>query len=184
MPRASSGSAAEERNDRHVLEQQDGERALAVVLLQLPTLFEDLQRDRGRRQCQRKPGDDGPAPVDQVGGVGESADHDGGQGQLRGAQTEYRATHRDQPPELELEADQEQQHDHAQLGDRNDALGRSKGGQSGRADDDAGNEIGDNGRQPDSAGNGHAQDRGGEQHQPECQEAEVRRAAGSCRGPR
>ena len=90
---------------------------------------------------------------------------------MRGAQTEYGATHRDQPPELELEADQEQQHDHAQLGDRDDALGRSKGGQSGRADDDAGNEIGDNGRQPDSAGNGHAQDRGGEQHQPECQEA-------------
>ena len=47
----------EQRHHGHVLEQQDGEGALAVVVLQLAALLEDLQRDRGRGQREREPGD-------------------------------------------------------------------------------------------------------------------------------
>ena len=55
----------EQRHDRHVLEQQDGEGALAVDLLELAALFENLQGDRGRRHGERDPRDRGAAPVEQ-----------------------------------------------------------------------------------------------------------------------
>ena len=51
-------------HDRHVLEQQNRKGALAVLLLELAALFQDLQCDGGRRHRQREPGDDGSAPVD------------------------------------------------------------------------------------------------------------------------
>ena len=92
---------------------------------------------------------------------------------MGGAEAEYVAAHRDQPAELELEPDQEQQHDHAQLGNWEDALRRRKYRQPIGTDCDAGDQIGDNGGQPEPACDRNAQDGGGKQDHPECQEAKV-----------
>ncbi len=170
--RGEQRQGGEQRHHRHILEQQDREGALPIILLELAALFQDLQCDRGRRHRERQAGDDGAAPVDQACGAGERADHDSGEAQLRHAQPENGAAHRDQPPQFELEPDQEQQHYHAELGNRNDALGCSECGEPRGADDDAGDEIGDDGRQSDAARDRHAQHRGREQHQSERQEAE------------
>ena len=121
---------------------------------------------------EREPRDHGAAPVEQAGGIGEAADRERGQRQLRGAEAEDVAPHRQQPAELELEPDQEQQHHDAELGDRDDAFRRRERREPVRADDDAGDEIGDDGRQPEPARDRHAQDRGGEQHEAEREKAE------------
>ena len=95
-----------------------------------------------------------------------------GHGQLRGAEAEYGSSHRHQPAELELEPDQEQQHHDAELGDRNDALGRAEHREAEGADDDAGDEIGDDRRQPEPPRDRDAQDSRSQQHDPECEKAE------------
>ena len=138
----------DQRDNRHVLEQQDGERALAVGLVEIAALVEDLQRDRGRRQGERKACDRGLAPAEQAGRHAEPADCDRGQGQLGGAETENRAPHREQAGELELEADQEQQQHDPDFGDRQDGLRRVHDAETPRPDHHAGGEIGNDRREP------------------------------------
>ena len=86
-----------------------------------------------------------PRASHQPDNVGEGADCQRRQRQLRRAEAEYGTAERHQPAKLELQTDQEQQHHHAKLGDRDDALGRAKCGQAMRTDHDAGDEIGDDG---------------------------------------
>ena len=145
---------------------------MAVVLLELAALLQDFQRNRGRRHRQCDPGDHRPAPIDQTDEVGERADCKRGQRQLSGAEAEYGATQRHQPAKLELEPDQEQQHDHAQLRNRDDALGRTECRQPMRTDHDAGDQICDDGGQPESPSDRNAQDGSCKKHQTKRQEAE------------
>ncbi len=165
------GQHRQQGHDRHVLEQQDGKSTLAVVLLELAAFFQDLQRDGGRRHRQSEPGDDSPAPVDEPSRIAECADGECGEGQLGGAEAEYGASHRQQPTEFEFEPDQEQQHHDTKLGNRDDALGRAKRRKPIRADDDAGDEIGDDSGEPEPARDRYAEDGGGEQHEPKIQKA-------------
>ena len=125
-----------------------------------PRSLQDFERDGGRRHRQCKSRDHGAAPADQPDGIGEHADRERSERQLCGAEAEYGAPHRHQPAKLELEPDQEQQHDHAQLGNRDDALRRGKHRQPIGTDDDAGDQIGDNGRQPEPPRDRNAQDGG------------------------
>ena len=74
--------------------------------------------------------------------------------------------------ELELEADQEQQHDHAQFRNRDDALGRGEHSEAGRADDHSTDQIGHDRRQPYSARKGHAENGGEKQDEPKGKKAE------------
>ena len=171
LPRRQQRQRGEQRHHRHVLEQQDGEGALAVVLLKLAALLQDLQRDRGRRHGECEPRDHGAAPVEQAGVIGEGADRERGQRQLRGAEAEDGAAHGDEPAELEFEPDQEQQHHDAELGDRDDAFGRAERRDPVGADDDAGDQVGHDRGEAEPAGDRYAQHRGGEQHQSERQEA-------------
>ena len=83
----------QQRHDCHVLEQQDGERTLAVVLLQLAAFFQDLQRDGGRRHCQCQTSDNGSAPVDETNGIAKRADGERGKRQLGRAEAEYGTAH-------------------------------------------------------------------------------------------
>ena len=88
-------------------------------------------------------------------------------------QPKYGSAHRNEPTELELKSDQEQQHHHAEFGNRQDTLGRSKQREAGRTNDNACDEIGDNRRQPQPPCDRDAQDGGGEEHKPQCQEAKL-----------
>src|SRR5262249_12196917 len=67
--------------------------------------------------------------------------------------------------------DQEQQHHDTKLGNRDDAFGRAKRRKPIRADDDAGDEIGDDGGEPEPARDRYAEHGGGQQHEPKSQKA-------------
>jgi len=141
------------------LEQQDREGALAVGLLQLPALLQDFQRDGGGRHRQGESADDGAAPAGEPERIGEAAQCRRCQDQLGCAEAEYGPAQRQQAREFELEADQEQQQDDAELGHRDDGLGRPHQGEAVGADHDAGGEIGDDGGEPQQPRQGHADHR-------------------------
>ena len=109
----------EQRHDRHVLEQQDRKGALAVGLLQMAALLEDAQRDRGGGQRQREAGDQRGAPLEQCRSSNARPEMAAAvMHELRHAEAEDVAPHREQARQFELEPDQEQQHHDAELGDR------------------------------------------------------------------
>jgi hypothetical protein len=148
------GGGCEERQQRqqghhrHVLEQQDREGALAIRLLQLAALLQDFQRYGGRRHRKREPTDDGTAPAGEPERIGEARQCRRRQEELGGAEAKYGAAQRQQAREFELEADQEQQQDDAELGHRDYGLGRPYQGETIGADEYAGSEVGDDGGEP------------------------------------
>ncbi len=160
-------------HDRHVLEQQDREGALAVRLLQLAALLQDAQRDRRGGEREREARDQRAAPFEPSGQQCEATDRRRGERQLGDTEAENVAPHREQAGQLELEPDQEQQHHDAQLGDREDALGRIEQLQPVWADDHARQQIGDDRREPREAGDWDADHRGGEQHEGEAEQGEA-----------
>ncbi len=160
----------QQRHHRHILEQQDGEGALAVTLLQVAALLENLEGDRGRRHGQRERRDDRAAPRRQAGGDDQSAENGGREQELRGAETEDRAPHRDQAGEFELEPDEEKQQHDAELRHRQDGLRLAQQCDPERADDDAGRQIGHDRGEPQEPRNRDAHDRRREQHERKQQE--------------
>jgi hypothetical protein len=75
---------------------------------------------------------------------------------LGGAEVEYGAAQRQQAREFEIEADQEQQQDDAELGYCDYGLGRPHQGETIGADEYARSEIGNDGREPQQARRRHA----------------------------
>ena len=104
--------------------------------------------------------------------MGERCDRKRGYNQLRGPKPEDGAPHREQLAELELEADQEQQHHHAQFRNRYDALGGGEHSETGRTDDHAADQTGHDRRQSCPARKRHAENGGKKQDQPEGKEVE------------
>src|ERR1700730_795321 len=88
------------------------------------------------------------------------------------ATSEELAPHRYELAKLELEPDHEEEHHHAELGDRDDALRCREDAKPRGSDDDPADEIGDDRRKPELARDGHAEHGGDEQEKPEDQEAE------------
>ena len=163
----------QDRRDREVLEQQDGEGALAVGGLEVAALLEHLQRDRGRRQRQHDPDDDGASqhkPARDRGGRKDRDRH----AELRRAEPEDVAAHRDQPRQLELEPDDEEQEHDAELGDAADGLGLADERQAGRADDDAGGEVAEDAGEAEAPEQRHGDHRRGAEDQHRRQEARMR----------
>ncbi len=91
--------------------------------------------------------------------VGEAAQGRRGEHELGGAEAENGPAQRQQAREFELEADQEQQQDDAELGYRDDGLGRPYQGEAVGADHDARGEIGDDGGEPQQSRQRHADHR-------------------------
>ena len=112
----------EDRDRGDILEQQDGEGEAAMRALQFLALGEDLQADRGRRQRQREANDEGDFPAK------PECHADGTDGQRAGqhldaAEAEHLTTHDPESLWRQLESDDEQHEDHAELGDVRDLLG-------------------------------------------------------------
>ncbi len=107
--------------------------------LEVAALLEHLQRDRGGRQRQRHADDDGAPQHEPLATAAAAKTRPSGR--LRRAEPEDVAAHRDQPRQLELEPDDEEQEHDAELGDAADGLGLADERQAGRADDDAGGEV-------------------------------------------
>ena len=97
VERGEQGQERQERHHRHVLEQEHRESALAVSILQLSALFEDLQRDRGGRHGEREAGHGRAAPVEPEGRDRQSAEGERGEKKLPGAEAEYVAPQGEEP---------------------------------------------------------------------------------------
>ena len=91
---------------------------------------------------------------------------------MRGAETENRPPHGQELAQLELEPDQEQQHHDAELRHAQDAARRAEHPQPVRPDDDAGDQIGHDGGEPDPPRDRDAGHGGRQQHQRQREEAE------------
>jgi len=106
-------------------------------VLQLPALFQDLQRNRGRRHRECQPRNNRATPGKQPEPMSDECNCKRRRRQLSSAETEDGPAHCQQLPELELEPDEEEQHHHPELRYRKDALGRGKEREPGRTDNDA-----------------------------------------------
>jgi len=91
--------------------------------------------------------------------------HERRHGQLRGAETENRPAHGEEPRQLQLEADDEQQHHHAEFGDGEDGGGIAEEREHAGPDDDADGEIADDRRHAEIARGRRRRDRGAEKDQ-------------------
>ncbi|MNI33223.1 hypothetical protein D3C73_871590 [compost metagenome] len=119
---AQQRNRGQQRNGDQVLEQQDGKPQPAVVAVDRLVLGQQLQADRGRRQRQRHAHHQRTLPLEVI-EQQQAAQHQPGQRHLRRARTEHRAPHHLQPGRGQLQPDHEQQHDHADLGGAEDAVG-------------------------------------------------------------
>ena len=116
---ARSGRRARIGYHREVLEQQDRERQAAVAGGELVALGERLQGEGGRRQGQGEPGDHGGLER-QSQRESETGEYEGGQSDLPAAQPEHRTAHGPEAARLQLEADDEEQKDDAELREMKD----------------------------------------------------------------
>ena len=139
------------------------EKALCPeVVLQEVLLREGLQHDGGRRERERHADGDRRLP-----GKAErepAAREDGRRGRdLESAEPEDRSAHPPQQRRLELEPDDEQHHDDAELGEVHHVRAlRPDQTETPRPDDDAGEEVSEDGPEPEALGEGHRDDRRGE----------------------
>ncbi len=162
--RRQQGEQREQRHDGDVLKQQDRDRALRIGLLHRSALFQDLQGDGRRGQSERDTHDQRAAPI-HAGEINEPENSRRGDDQLRCAEPQNIAAHRQQTPHFEFKPDQEHQHDNAELGDRQHLLGGRENAEPERPDHRARDEISHDGREAEPARNRHADDSGGEQRQ-------------------
>ena len=118
---ANSGGQGDQRDRRQVLEQQHGEGQPAVAQRQLALLLQHLQREGGRGQRQRQAGEHGGRPG-QAERHGDGGQHQRGDRHLGAAQAEDGGAHGPQALGAQLQADQEQQQHHAELGEMQDRV--------------------------------------------------------------
>ena len=149
----------EQRDDRQVLEQQHAERGLAHGALSQALLLQVLQHDGRGRQRQDQAHGQRHAPVgaqDQ----GDGAYNSGARQHLRGAQTEDRRAHFPQQRRPHLQSDQEQQDHHAELGEGHHVGLVAHKGQREGAHQHAGDQVAEDGTQPQALGDGNGDDAG------------------------
>ena len=163
----------EQRHDREVLEQQDREGALAVGAWRSP---------RSSRICSAIAVADSASASPTTTALRSTSPSRPRRRQrprrhadLRRAEPEDVAAHREQPRRLELEPDDEQQEHDAELGDVADGLGLADERQAGRADGDAGGEVAEHGAEAEAPEQRHGDHRRGAEDQDRRQEARMAR---------
>jgi hypothetical protein len=169
-PRVAAFGAGADRQERHqgedrdrgdVLQQRDAEDAFARGRRHHVAFGENAQGDRRRRHRQADRRHHGQAPVDAARERAESEQQRRAE-QLDAAPAEDRLPQRPQPLRLELEADQEQHQDDAELGDLQHLVGARHELQPPRADQDARAEVADDRAEAEEARDGNREDGGGE----------------------
>ena len=154
----------EERHHREVLEQQDADDLAPVRRAELVALRENLAEDRGRGHredaAQREPG----APVE-AGRRGGGPHERHGRDDLRSAEPEHEAAHRQELGQAEFQADGEHQEHDADLGEMARLLRVRYPAERVRTDRDADDEIAQHRRQRQRAEQHDDQHRRREQYQ-------------------
>ena len=151
----------EQRNDGEVLEEEDAETRPTDGAAAEAALVEHAKHDRGRGEGEDGAGDDGGAPG-QAGRPRDGEDDQAAGGELGGAQAEDAATELPEQGGLELEADEEEQNDHAEIGQAHHVGTGADEVQHMRTDDDAGDQIAEQGAEARTPGERNREDAGGE----------------------
>ena len=150
------------RDHRDVLEQQHREGALSAVGADQVLLVQGLQHDRGRRQRERHAHRDRGLPreagEDADAGEQHRADPD-----LESPEAEDRLAHLPEQGRTQLESDQEEHHDHAELGEVHHVLSLfpDQAEREG-ADHHAGDEVSEDRAETEALGDRDRDHRGGE----------------------
>jgi hypothetical protein len=165
--RQAGARCAQHRQERQhgdhgeVLEQQHGERRLSALRAQAAALLERLQRQCGGRKRQRHRGDQRHASgrPEQPAGRGEGGDTAQHLGQ---SQAQQPPAHAPKPPGFQLQADDEEQEYHAQLGKGADVLHFAHQLEAPGPDGNAGEQVAGHRAQPEPARQQDRDDRGRE----------------------
>ncbi len=115
------GHERQQRHDGEVLQQEDGHHLLAVRRGGIAPLVEHLDDDGGGRQHKSHGGNEGDQGAQPSGNADEGQQR-AAHGDLGSAQPENLPAQAPEPGRLHLQADDEQEHHHAQLGDMQNGL--------------------------------------------------------------
>ncbi len=147
------------RDHRHILEQQYREAELPPFVAVHALLAHQLQRHGGGRHRQADAADHRRLPGE-VRQVQQRAQHRRGDQHLAGAGAEDRTPQLPQLAGVQLQADDEHQEHHAQLGEVQDLVDVANEAQSPGADSDAGDQIAQHRADPQATGDRHRHHRG------------------------
>ena len=150
----------EHRDHGEVLKQQDGKRLAPVPRGQLATLRQRLQHERRGGQACPHPNHHRCQPG-LPHGRREQRDRQGAQEQLGAAQPEHGAAQDPESRGLQLQADDEEQQHHAELGEVQRVLDFAHEPKTPRPDEHAGDEIAEDGAEAKPLEERHEDDRCG-----------------------
>jgi hypothetical protein len=151
----------QQRDDRDVLQQQDGEGGAAMPGGELLAFREQLQHEGRRGQRQDQADDQRRLPRQAECHRGAREQRAGDQN-LGGAGAEDALAQGPQARRLQLQADDEQQQHHAELGEMKDPVDIGEQLEAPGADDDAGREIAEHRTEAQAARDRH-RDHGGDE---------------------
>ena len=146
------------RDHRDVLEEQHREAGLAALAGQQVLLAQRLQHDGGGRHRQHAARRHAHRPR-QPHQHGNARDGRDGEHHLQSPQPQQLPAQLPQLVRLQLQTHQEQHHHHAELGHVLDALGLLAHQAEDRTDQDAGDQVAQDGAQPQSLGKRHGDGR-------------------------
>jgi hypothetical protein len=160
--RREQGHEHEQGHDREIFQEQNRNDALAARRGRFAPFVEQLHHGRGRGEHEAGRGEERHERRKPPGHAGQRQQKRA-DGNLRYAEPENFLSQAPEPRRLHLEADDEEKHHDAKLGDMQDCLRIGKQPQAERADHDAGGEIAEHGAEPDALENRHRDDAGREQ---------------------
>ncbi len=173
------------RNERHVLEQQDGERVAAGGAAHQVAFREHRQHDGGggERQTEAEHQAAGPGNAGRmVGQQQQAAQHHRARHQLAQPQAENRFAQYPEAMRPQFQADQEQQHYDAERRDIGDLVHAGHQAEPARPDHHAGHQVADDAAEPEAAGQRDGNHCRGQQGHQGCEhKTPFRRACGACR---
>ena len=152
----------QQRDDQQVLEQQDGNDALATRRGQFLPLAQHLHDDGGGGEHEAGGADEGHFPRRPEQGA-DDGEQDGADDDLQAAQAEDLPTQAPQVRGLHLQTDDEQEHHHPEFGNVDDGVRVGDQGQAVGADGQAGGQIAEHRAQAQSLEEGHGHDGGAQQ---------------------
>jgi len=148
----------EDRDDGDVLEEEDGEGALARGGFKLAAFLQRLQHDRRGGHGEDKPGGKRQACAETK-GEAEAGDGGGGAEDLQAAEAEQLAAHFPEARGLELEADEKEHHHDAEFGEVHHVAGVfADEAEDMRADEDAREEVAEDRAEAEAFGERHGDD--------------------------
>src|SRR4029453_12844127 len=148
-------------NDAQILEDQDGQGELCGRSDQLAPLREDPQDNRGAGEGQKEPENQGLGPPEVEGQAGEKGQHGGAENLERPAD-DHLPAHAGEPRDGELDADREEQENHADFGEGLHVVAAADEPDSVRAEDGPGGEKSHHHRKAESLEEEDDGDREGE----------------------